>query len=184
MSARRILGLFGLLGFVTVSVAAAQGLGDLAAREKTRRTQSKKPEARVFTNDDLDAGRPPGQKKEEGAAAAQPAAAGAPEVLQPVRDESRGQDDRPYVEALRAAEAEVAAAEARVRELSGKLNPMSTTFIFGAGGSNDANEELRVRNELRQAEEQLSAARQAVVSASRNLQDFRAGRPIGSDEPR
>lgn len=184
MSARRVLGLVGLAGFVMVAAAPAQGLGDLAAREKAKRTQTKKPEGRVFTNDDLDAGKPPGEKKEEGAAAAEPAASGAPEVLRPLRDESRQQDDKIYVDALRAAEAEVTAVETRIRELSSRLNPMSTTYIYGAGGSNDANEELRLRDELRQAEEQLIAARQAVVSASRNLQDFRAGRPIGSDEPR
>ena len=37
---------------------------------------------------------------------------------------------------------------------------MSTSYIYGAGGSNDANEELRVRDELRQAERELQAARQ------------------------
>jgi hypothetical protein len=58
------------------------------------------------------------------------------------------------------------------------------SYIYGSGGSNDANEEQRVRQELREAEEQLTSARQAVQTANQNLQDFRAGRPVGSSEPR
>jgi hypothetical protein len=54
---------------------------------------------------------------------------------------------------------------------------MSTTYVYGAGGSNDANEELRVRGELSQAESQLQAAREAVANANQAIQDFRAGRP-------
>jgi len=76
------------------------------------------------------------------------------------------------------------APEAQVRELSDKLNPMSVSYIYGAGGSNDANEELRVREELRQAESGLLAARQGVEAANRNLEDFRQGRTPGSSEER
>ena len=166
-----------------VSTSAAQGLGDTAARERAKRAQTKKPDAKVFNNDDLAAGRPPGQKKEDAAAQAQPQAASEPETLQPARDDSRSEVNA-YVDALRAAEGEVKAVEGRVQDLSARLNPMSLTYIYGAGGSNDANEELRVRAELRQAEEQLAAARQAVATANRNLQDVRSGRPVGSDEPR
>lgn len=183
MNTRRMLGLLGLLSFVLVSVSAAQGIGDTAAREKAKRAQSKKP-AKAFTNDDLDAGRPPGQNKEEGAGGAEPQAASEPETLQPMRDDSRGEAERTYVDAIRAAEAEVKSVEDRIRELSGKLNPMSLSYIYGSSGSNDANEELRVREELRQAEAQLIAARQSVVTANRNLQDARAGRPVGSEELR
>ncbi len=183
MNARLMLGLLGLLGFVLVSASAAQGIGDTAAREKAKRAQSKKT-AKAFTNDDLEAGRPPGQKKEEGEGQTAPQAASEPEILQPMRDDSRGEAERAYLDAVRAAEAEVKSVEDRIRELSGKLNPMSLSYIYGSGGSNDANEELRVRDELRQAEAQLVAARQSVVTANRNLQDARAGRPVGSDEPR
>ena len=59
-----------------------------------------------------------------------------------------------------------------------------TAYIYGAGGSNDANEELRVRAELRDAESQLQAARQALVGANQNLQGFRQGRPPGPLEER
>ena len=54
---------------------------------------------------------------------------------------------------------------------------MSVSFIFGAGGSNDPNEEIRVREELRQAEANLQSARQAEAEARKNLEDFRQGRP-------
>ncbi len=69
-----------------------------------------------------------------------------------------------------------------MRQLSEKLNPMSVSYIYGAGGSNDANEELRVRAELREAESQLQAARQALVTANQNLQGARQGRPPGLQE--
>jgi hypothetical protein len=86
------------------------------------------------------AGRPPGQKKEDAAAEAQPQAASEPETLQPARDDSRAEVGA-YVDALRAAEGEVKAVEGRIQELSARLNPMSLTYIYGAGGSN--NEENR-----------------------------------------
>ncbi len=183
MSAWRIAAALGLLGFVGVAPLAAQGLGDLAARERAKRTQTKKPEAKVFTNDDLDAGKPPGAKSETDAASAAPppeSQAAAPAELPPV--DERQQQERAYLDAIRAAQAELRGAENRIRELSAKLNPMSTTYIYGSGGSNDANEELRVREELRQAEPQLLAARQAVATANQNLQDFRQGRPVGSSD--
>jgi len=78
----------------------------------------------------------------------------------------------------------VTRAEGQIRELSGKLNPMSLSYIYGSGGSNDANEELRVREQLRQAESDLQAARQGVEAANRNLQDVRQGRQPGSSEER
>jgi hypothetical protein len=59
---------------------------------------------------------------------------------------------------------------------------MSTSYIYGMGGSNDANEELRVRAELRQAETELQAARQSVVTATQRLQDFRLGRSVPRPE--
>jgi hypothetical protein len=56
---------------------------------------------------------------------------------------------------------------------------MSISYIYGSGGSNDANEEIRVREELRQAEGILQGARQALGDANKSLQDFRQGRPSG-----
>jgi hypothetical protein len=53
---------------------------------------------------------------------------------------------------------------------------MSGSFIFGATGSNDANEDLQVREEMRQAEARLVEARQALAAANQALQDFRQGR--------
>jgi predicted nucleic acid-binding Zn-ribbon protein len=53
---------------------------------------------------------------------------------------------------------------------------MSGSFIYGASGSNSANEEAEVRDQLNQAEGELNAARQAVVTANQALQDFKQGR--------
>jgi len=182
MSAGRIVTTLGLLGFGLTASLGAQGLGDTAARERAKRaqpTQAKKPEAKVFTNDDLDRGKPPGPKP-EGGSTGDRAAPSEGEGQPPEPAEDRLEQERPFLDGIRAAEEEVTAAEDRIRELSGKLNPMSTSYIYGASGSNDANEELRVRAELRQAESQLQAARQGVVTANQNLQDFRRGRSVGS----
>ena len=165
--------------------ARAQGLGDVAARERSKRVQPKKVEAKVYTDDDLSKGRPPGAKTEDGATAPAPEVGGDPGSPSPTEAaEARRQVERGYLSAIGAAQAQVAGAEARIRQLSDRLNPMSLSYIYGAGGSNDANEELRVREELRQAESELTAARQAVVAANQNLQDYRQGRPTSSDEPR
>ncbi len=170
----------------------AQGLGDKAAKERAKRAQSKAKDARVFTNTDLDAGRPPSAKKEDGSGAAAGGAEPSPPLV-PIREgggspdapeDDRRVQERGYVDAVGAAQGQLSAVEARIRELQGRLNPMSTTYIYGAGGSNDANEEQRVRSELRQAEDELVSARQAVADANQNLQDFRQGRPVGDREPR
>ena len=100
---------------------------------------------------------------------------GAPPPSEPDRNEL----ERPYLDAITEAQAEVTHAQTRVQALGDKLNPMSTSYIYGAGGSNDANEELRVRDEMRQAERELEAARQKVVTANQNL----AGSPAGAARP-
>jgi cob(I)alamin adenosyltransferase len=84
--------------------------------------------------------------------------------------------ERPLLDAITSAQSTVSSVEARIKELGDKLNPMSGSFIFGATGSNDANEELQVREQMRQAEAQLVEARQALAAANQALQDFRQGR--------
>jgi hypothetical protein len=163
----------------------AQGLGDTAAREKSKRTTKgqKKDAGRVFNNDDLEAGRPPGWKKTEGSAeAAAPAADGdAGERPVPAEDDRLTQE-RPFLDAINAADAEVTRVQGLIKELQDKLNPMSTSYIFGASGSNDANEELRVREELRQAERDMTSAREQAAAARKTLEDFRQGRPVQRPE--
>ena len=64
MTARRVATVLGLLAFLAPVVAAAQGLGDVAARERAKRAKqeegNKASKAKVITNEDLDASRPPG----------------------------------------------------------------------------------------------------------------------------
>lgn len=159
------------------------GLGDTAAREKTKRTtKGQKPEpGRVFTNDDLEAGRPPGWKKSDaGSEAAAPASAD--EAGAPPAEDDRLTLERPFLDAINAADSEVSRVLGVVKELQDKLNPMSTSYIFGASGSNDANEELRVREQLRQAERDVATAREQAAAARKNLEDFRQGRPVQPPE--
>jgi len=183
MSVRRIVACLGLFAFALTAPIAAQGLGDTAARERAKRTsktQAKKEPAKVFTDQDLDAGRPPGSKPYS-------ESTGAPvppenEASDSSPEPNRREQERPLIDAISAAQQQVTQAETRVRSLAEKLNPMSTNYIYGMGGSNDANEELRVREEMRQAETELQAARQSVVTATRRLEDFRLGRSVPRPE--
>ena len=187
MTAGRALTILGLLALVLPRVTAAQGLGDTAAREREKRTkqaQEKKAEAKVFTNDDLSAGRPPGAPAPGATDASSPApetsAGGEPAPVEP----DRLTEEKPYIEAVRSAQEQVASTEARIRELSEKLNPMSGSFIYGSQGSNSANEEAQVREGLREAEARLIEARQALASANQGIQDFRRGLAPSSAAPR
>lgn len=160
--------------------SAAQGLGDTAARERAKRAaeaKKKKEPPKSFTNEDLEAGRPPGTKPAEGAGEA-PAPTGGEEAA-PAPVEAPLERERPYLDAVSSAQQALTAAETRVKAISDKLNPMSVSYIYGAGGSNDANEELRVRAELTQAESDLQAARQALATANQNLLAARQGRAPG-----
>jgi len=176
MSVRRISTLLGLLALLLPTLGAAQGLGDVAAREKAKRAQpaKSKAEAKVFTNQDLDQGRPPSAPGSgEPGAAPEAGIGGSPP--EPAEDDRMAQE-RPLLDAITSAQSNVSSVEARIKELGDKLNPMSGSFIFGATGSNDANEELQVREQMRQAEAQLVEARQALAAANQALQDFRQGR--------
>jgi hypothetical protein len=186
VTARRTSIVLGLLALVLPAGVAAQGLGDTAAREREKRArqaQEQKTEAKVFTNDDLDAGRPPDATASDASAAAAPAPEAAGGGEQAPEEPDRLAEERPYIEAIRSAQEQVASTEARIRELSEKLNPMSGSFIYGFQGSNSANEEAQVRQGLREAEAQLLEARQALTSANQSIQDFRRGRTPSSSVP-
>lgn len=177
MTVRRATIILGLLAFVLPAVATAQGLGDVAARERAKRTAAKKAsETKVLTNDDLDKGRPPGSTSTSGASTAAPEASPAEAPTSPPM-EDRLAAERPYLDAIQASQTRVSEIEQRIQDLRSKLNPMSGSFIYGASGSNSANEEAEVRDQLNQAEAELNAARQAVVAANQALQDFKHGRP-------
>jgi hypothetical protein len=165
---------------LAAAASAAKGLGDLAARERAKRAadaKKKKEPAKSFTNEDLEAGRPPGTKPAEGEGEAPAPTGGAEAAPAPV--EAPLERERPYLDAVSSAQQALTAAETRVKAISDKLNPMSVSYIYGAGGSNDANEELRVRAELTQAESELQAARQALATANQNLLAARQGRAPG-----
>jgi hypothetical protein len=167
-----------VLGLLAPALAVAQGLGDTAAREREKRAKQavkNAAPARVFTEADLDAGRPPGQAEAAGQSATAPAHEAPTEAGPPPLEDPQAAV-RPYIENLRQAQARVEAVEARMRELQGKLNPMSTTFIYGASGSNSANEEAEVRQQLREAESEMREARTALTAASQAMEDARQGR--------
>jgi hypothetical protein len=182
-----------MLSLGLAGVASAQGLGDTAARERERRAKEEKqkkeqkPE-RVYTNDDLEKGRPPGEKKSDSGSSSpsgpsssssessSEGSSGAP----PVPDMAGS--DRRYIEEVRAAQERVTAIEKQIQQANGKLNPMSTDYIYGSSGSNDANEELRVRQELSDLQQRLVQARQDLARANQALANARQGRRAGSSE--
>jgi chromosome segregation ATPase len=177
MIVRRVAIVLGLVAFVLPAVSVAQGLGDVAARERAKREAAKKAsDAKVITNDDLDKARPPGSASPSGTSVSgreeRPAEDSSPPPI-----EDRLANERPYLDALQAAKTRVSQIEQKIQNLRSKLNPMSGSFIYGATGSNSAEEEAQVREQLTQAEAELNEARQTVVAANQALQDHKQGRP-------
>jgi hypothetical protein len=188
--------LVALLALLVPALAAAQGLGDAAAREKQKRQATPaKAKAKVLTNDDLKK-EEDGKTKTDGASGG---AAGASPTMEPTSSAGAGQAERERPRGSEGGDGEVGDtrqaaiqqaqaradsarqavvdAEARVKELGDKLNPMSPSFVYAQPNAADAaGEEARTREALRNAEAQLDGARQALVSANRDLEDVRQGR--------
>jgi hypothetical protein len=178
--------------------ARGQGLGDAAAREKARR--QKQPSAQAvptYTNDNLPApatasaapagtapakasgGTPSAKAAGSSATTTPPAAAETPAVTTTPSPNERAIAEQAYVDAIAAAQRRLTALEAHITELQAQLNPMSSTYVYGGAGSNRADDEIRIRTELRDSDAQLAAARQALEAATQALSDFRAGRRTG-----
>jgi hypothetical protein len=177
VSAGRTAILLVLLALVLPGIASAQGLGDVAARERAKRAkQEAAKKTPVITNEDLDKGRPAGAASTsgEGASSTVPEGGGDAPASPPLED--RFAAERAYLDAVQAARGRVAALESRIQELQAKLNPMNGSFIYGPTGSNSANEEAEVRSQLQQAEGELDGARQALVDANQALEDVQRGR--------
>jgi len=193
MTVLRVATVLGLLALFLPGGGAAQGLGDVAARERARREKEEaKKKPPVLTNEDLDKGRPPKSGASTGAVTT-PSAAGSgvtpaesssqesplPESRPP---EDRFGQERPYLDAVQQAQTRVSQTESRIQQLQAKLNPMSTSFIYGSQGSNSPAEEAEVREQLTQAEAELTQTRQDLAAANQALQS-RRGRPGGSSVP-
>ena len=182
---RRSLALSLALLLVWPCFGAAQGIGDAAARERQKRAKEaaagKNAPAKVLTEADLAEGRPPGQTSSPAPAAAPqgPLTTEAPPSTVVDSDPRL----RPYLDAVTQAQARVEELEARVRTLGAKVNPMSTSFIYGATGSNSANEEAQVREGLRQAEAQLVEARKTLTAANGALASASRGQSPATTEP-
>jgi flagellar biosynthesis chaperone FliJ len=97
---------------------------------------------------------------------------------------------KPLEDTVARNQARVNALEASVEELQQRLNPMSTTYVYGGTGGpvggTQSSEEMRVRNQLAAAEQQLAQARQALSASESALDQARRGRlaPVGPrDQP-
>jgi hypothetical protein len=168
------------------TVARAQGLGDVASRERQKREAQKSHEpGRAYGNEDLpgQSADKTGKKKDEAA----PAGTSAAPPVAPSGEDSaddagsvfaaRKQRVADAEAAVRSAQAMVDGIESRIRQLQDMLNPMSPSFIYGATASGDmANAEARAREELRQSETRLAEARKALAAANQELEDAQLGR--------
>jgi len=177
-----------LVALLVPGLASAQGLGDAAAREKQKRKANPNAgKARTITNDDLKKDEDGKTKSDSGNSGASPtldtSASGSSQAQREMsRSTEGGGDSQPSaVDRAQAqvdsARSTVVAAEARVKELSDKLNPMSPSFVYGQPNAADATgEEIRTREALKGAEADLDAARASLVKANRDLEDVRQGR--------
>jgi len=172
-------------------LALAQGLGDAAAREKQKRRTAPKKTTRVITNDDLRK-EDPDKKAEGDSQAAQPGSASPTDTADyQAQRESRqpggATDGDSQQQALAQAQVDsarsaVIGAEARVKELGDKLNPMSPSYVYGQANAADATgEEIRTREALRAADAELAGAREALVQANKNFEDVRLRRKPSSE---
>lgn len=171
---------FGLAVAVLVlpALGAAQGLGDVAARARDdRQERAKEPQpVKTFTNDDL-----PERDPSEDAAEA---STGDEDRSRPADRGSSGREressgpDEAEVDRVRN---QVRRLEALVNELEQKLNPMSTTYVYGGTGGPvggvQADEERAVRRQLDAARQQLEQAK-----ASQSQTGGRSGSTRGSTE--
>jgi hypothetical protein len=175
-SGRRLL--LALAVFLLPGLVAAQSLGDLAARERHKREAAgHREKPRVIGNDDLRKDPASASTPAETSGGDAPAEAGSSRRRDP--DQRGSQDPGPNQleqaqAAVDAARAAVVDAEERVKALGDKLNPMSPSFIYGGTQGGDAvGEEMRTRDELREAEAQLAEVRDALVKASQAFEDVR-----------
>jgi chromosome segregation ATPase len=168
------------LAVLVAPAAFAQGIGDVAARERESRekTGKKAAAAPVYTDHDLAARRPPGSEDDtpDVAEASETSSAPSRERDEPER-ERREADTAPQTDAVNRAQAEVDSIERRIRELNGRLNPMSRDYVYGEARSGDAaGEELRIRTELSELQERLVQARQDLARANEGLRGAREPR--------
>ena len=184
------------LALAVAGFASAQGLGDAAAREKQKRQAAPKSKStRVITNDDLRKDEPDKDNKaegqgaspalESGSSASSPGSQAERESRHPVGASEADTQQQSLEQAqaqVDSARSAVIAAEARVKELGDKLNPMSPSFVYGQARTGDAvGEEMRTREALRTAEAELAGAREALVQANKTFEDVRLRRKPSSD---
>ena len=164
------------------AASAAQGIGDAAARARQERAsrapEEKTTEPRSYSNDDLEGLAERTNEDSEGTVSTtgDPSAAGS---RAPARSERSTREEgsagylQPFEDAVVRAQERVRTLEATVEDLQQRLDPMSTTFVYGGTGGpvggSQADEERRVRQELTTAERQLEQAREAVTSAEEAL---------------
>ena len=172
--------------------SAAQGIGDAAARARQERAsrapEEKTTEPRSYSNDDLEGLAEKTNEDSEGTVSTtgdvSPSAAGPRAPTRSggaTREEERAGHLEPFEDAVTQAQGRVQTLEATVEDLQQRLNPMSTTYVYGgtAGpvGASQADEERRVRQELAAAERELEQAREAVTAAEAALAGARRQRP-------
>lgn len=167
------------------ALAAAQGIGDVAKREREKRkTAPPAKEHYVYDNQDLRKEEPPkaGQTKAADSSSQQAAESVPPVEVVPYSEPSEFEVARARIadaeKRLEGAEAGLTELQTRIKGLQDRLNPMSPSYVYGQPNAADPMAaEARTREELARAEAELPGAQKAVEDARRQLDDARLGRP-------
>jgi hypothetical protein len=164
------------------ALSAAQGLGDIAARAKAdreQRAQEAPQPVRTFTNDDLPE-RDPSEDSEDEVTPDEGDESPPEDRASRSRARDSGGPDEAEIERSRN---RVRRLEAMVEELQQRLNPMSTTYIYGGTGGPvggvQSDEERAVRRQLDAAQQQLDQARESLAEAESRGGSGRRDEPAG-----
>ena len=168
-----------VLVMATASVLIAQSLGEVAARTNKDR---KHPPAKVYTNDDLEAGRAGGDATAPATAAPAPAgtaapAGGAAPAPAPTMDPAQRwrRDAKARRDAIARSEAKVAAIQARIDSLLLDMNP--TNVGDPSRLQTIEAEKAKAMADLEVAKDELAQAQQALETLEEEAR--KAGVPPG-----
>jgi hypothetical protein len=178
MMSWRLVLLLAIVGLALPSLSEAQGLGDVAAKarqEREQRSTEPKEPVRSFSNDDLPEREESDDDDEydsgEDRSSDRGSSSGGSEAL----------SAREREEELARARTRVQRLEGKVEELEQKLNPMSTTYIYGGTGGpvggSQADEEIAIRRQLDATRDQLEDAREDVEDFEQSSRGSGRARP-------
>jgi hypothetical protein len=149
------------------ALVAAQSLGELAEKEKSRRAKETGEKSPTYTDEDLK--RIGGDKKDkDDESTAAPAEPNTSDDASDLEDENLRQEERSWRGRAAAVREAVTAAESRLKELEDEASKTGSTIL----GSTDTMEILRLRARQNEIEKETEHARAELERAREELQRF------------